>query len=62
MGLLTDRINSKVKKSNLINEHALYHEPVPLKKRDKDVTNAEKQGRKQHRGEESVLNSGLRSI
>ena len=39
-----------------------YHEPVPLKKRDKDVTNAEKQGRKYHGVEESVLNSGLRSI
>ena len=36
--------------------------PVPLKKRDKDVTNVEKQGRKQHRAEESVLNSVLRSI
>ena len=40
----------------------LYHEPVPLKKRDRDVTNVEKQGRKQHRAEESVLNSGLRRI
>ena len=39
-----------------------YHEPVPLKKRDKDVTNVEKQGRKQHRAKEYVLNSGLRSI
>ena len=39
-----------------------YHEPVPLKKRDRDVTNVEKQGRKQHRAEESVLNSGLRRI
>ena len=38
------------------------HEPVPLKKHDKDITNVEKQGRKQHRAEESVLNSGLRSM
>ena len=30
MGLLTDRINNKLGKSNLINEHALNREPVPL--------------------------------
>ena len=30
MGLLTDRINNKMEESNLINEHALNHEPVPL--------------------------------
>ena len=30
MGLLTDRINKKLEKSNLINEHALNREPVPL--------------------------------
>ena len=30
-GLLTDRINNKLEKSNLIHEHALNHEPVPLK-------------------------------
>ena len=30
MGLLTDIINNKLEKSNLINEHALYREPVPL--------------------------------
>ena len=30
MGLLTDRINNKLEKSNLINEHALNREPVPL--------------------------------
>ena len=30
MGLLTDRINSKLEKSNLINEHALNRQPVPL--------------------------------
>ena len=30
MGLLTDRINNKLDKSNLINEHALNPEPVPL--------------------------------
>ena len=28
--LVTDRINKKMKKSNLINEHALNREPVPL--------------------------------
>ena len=31
MGLLTDRINNKLKRSNLINEHALNREPVPLR-------------------------------
>ena len=31
VGLLTDRINNKLEKSNLINEHALNHEPVPLR-------------------------------
>ena len=31
MGLLTDRINNKLEKSNLINEHALNREHVPLK-------------------------------
>jgi len=30
VGLLTDRINNKLEKSNLINEHALNREPVPL--------------------------------
>ena len=30
MGLLTDRINIELEKSNLINEHALNREPVPL--------------------------------
>ena len=30
MGLLTDRINNKLERSNLINEHALNREPVPL--------------------------------
>ena len=30
VGLLTDRIDNKLEKSNLINEHALYREPVPL--------------------------------
>ena len=28
--LLTDRINNKLEKNNLINEHALNREPVPL--------------------------------
>ena len=28
--LLTDRINNTLEKSNLINEHALNREPVPL--------------------------------
>ena len=31
LGLLTDRINNKLEKSNLINEHALNREPVFLK-------------------------------
>ena len=30
VGLLTNRINNKLEKSNLINEHALNREPVPL--------------------------------
>ena len=30
MGLLTDRINIKLERSNLINEHALNRGPVPL--------------------------------
>ena len=30
MGLLSDRINNKLERSNLINEHALNREPVPL--------------------------------
>ena len=30
MGLLTDRINNKLERSNLINESALNREPVPL--------------------------------
>ena len=30
VALLTDRINNKLEKSNLINEHALNREPVPL--------------------------------
>ena len=30
VGLLTDRINNKLEKSNLINEHALNREPVSL--------------------------------
>ena len=30
VGLSTDRINNKLEKSNLINEHALNCEPVPL--------------------------------
>ena len=31
VGLLTDRITNKLEESNLINEHALNREPVPLK-------------------------------
>ena len=31
MELLTDRINNKLDKRNLINEHTLNREPVPLK-------------------------------
>ena len=30
MGLLTNRINNKLENSNLINEHVLNREPVPL--------------------------------
>ena len=30
VGLLTDRINNKLDRSNLINEHTLNREPVPL--------------------------------
>ena len=30
MGFLTDGINNKLEKSNVINEHALNREPVPL--------------------------------
>ena len=30
VGLLTDRINNKLKKSYLINEHAFNRQPVPL--------------------------------
>ena len=30
VGLLTNRINNKLEKSNLINEHALNRELVPL--------------------------------
>ena len=36
VGLLTDRINIKLERSNLINEHALNREPVPL---NNDVRN-----------------------
>ena len=36
VGLLTDRINNKLEKSNLINEHALDREPVPLNWRIKE--------------------------
>ena len=32
MGLLTERINNKLEKGNLINEHARNHEPVPLRR------------------------------
>ena len=31
VGFLTDRINNKLEKSNVINEHALNREPVPLR-------------------------------
>jgi len=31
VGLLTDQINNKLEENNLINEHALNREPVPLK-------------------------------
>ena len=42
VGLLTDRINNKLEKSNLINEHALDREPVPLKGRKLDRVNVRK--------------------
>ena len=29
-GIITDRINNKLEKSNLINEHALNRKPFPL--------------------------------
>ena len=32
MGLLTERINNKLEKGSLINEHARNHEPVPLRR------------------------------
>ena len=32
VGLFTDRINNRLEKSNLINEHALNCEPVPLRR------------------------------
>ena len=31
VGLLTDRIDNKLERSNLINEHALNRVPVPLR-------------------------------
>ena len=34
MGLLTDRINNRLEKSNFIYEHALNNEPVPNKQFD----------------------------
>ena len=41
MGLLTDRVNNKMEESNLINEHALNREPVPLiSEKGADVTGA----------------------
>ena len=33
VGLLTNRGNNKLEKSNLINEHVLNREPIPLKTR-----------------------------
>ena len=39
MGLLTDRINNRLEKRNLINEHALNREPVPLKMPLNNITN-----------------------
>ena len=30
LGLLTNRVKNELEKSNLINEHVLNHEPVPL--------------------------------
>ena len=38
VGLLTDRINNTLEKSNLINEHALNREPVPLTRKKKEET------------------------
>ena len=31
VGLLTDRLNNELEKSNLINEHVLEREPDPLR-------------------------------
>ena len=38
MGLLTNRINNKLEQSNLVNEHALNREPVPLKRSTRIVS------------------------
>ena len=49
VGLLTDRINNKLERSNLINEHALNREPVPLTKLNtinKQNTKTEKKKKK----------------
>ena len=37
VGLLTNRINNKLEKSNLINEHALNREPVPLTRKEETL-------------------------
>ena len=47
VGLLTDRINNKLEKHNLINEHALNSEPVPLS--NDDDHNGDENGKKRNR-------------
>ena len=42
MGLLIHRINDKLEKSNLINEHELNREPVPLRPGYASVINTAK--------------------
>ena len=47
MGLLTDTINNKLERHNLINEHALNSEPVPLS--NDDDHNGDENGKKSNR-------------
>ena len=42
VGLLTDRINNKLEKSNLVYEHELNREPVPLRPGYASVINTAK--------------------
>ena len=73
MGLLTDRINNKVEKTNLINKHELNREPVPFhcpadwlaqlgerRSAEREVTGSNP-GRTNTQGEYSKLINGLRA-